>query len=140
MSEKITCPFMGDIPIYVDYHDNEWGRPVHDDSKLFEILTLEIMQTGLSFLTVLKKREGLRQAFDGFDPHKVALYGDSKIEALMANDGIIRNRLKIGATINNARLFGGVAEKHGSFDRFIWEYVNYIPIVRAPTGYPSAGF
>ena len=115
--------------IYRDYHDNEWGRPVHDDNKLFEMLILEGMQTGLSWSTVLNKRKAFREAFDGFDPKKVALYGDAKINELMANEGIIRNRLKINAAVTNAELFLEVAKTYGSFDKFIWEYVNYTPIV-----------
>ncbi|WP_312372934.1 DNA-3-methyladenine glycosylase I [Lachnoclostridium sp.] len=128
MNEKVRCSWTGNIPIYIDYHDNEWGRPVHDDVKLFEMLILEGMQAGLSWLTVLNKREAFREAFDGFDPNKVALYGDTKIQELMVNEKIIRNRLKINATIINARAFLNVAEKHGSFDKFIWKYVDYIPV------------
>ena len=127
MSEVIRC--FGDTPIYIDYHDNEWGRPVHDDNKLFEMLILEGAQAGLSWITVLKKREAYRIAFDGFDPAIVAFYDDAKIEELMANEGIIRNRLKINAAITNAKLFLAIVEKHGSFDKFIWEYVGYRPIV-----------
>jgi len=126
-TDKIRC--FGDTPIYIDYHDNEWGRPVHDDCKLFEMLILEGAQAGLSWITVLKKREAYREAFDGFDPKKVALYDDAKIEELMANAGIIRNRLKINAAIINAKLFLKIAEKHGSFDKFIWSFVDYAPIV-----------
>jgi len=126
-NETIRC--FGDTPIYIDYHDNEWGRPVHDDNKLFEMLILEGAQAGLSWITVLKKRESYRKAFDGFDPKKVALYDDAKIEELMANEGIIRNRLKINAAIINARLFLEIVEKHGSFDRFIWAYVENKPVV-----------
>ena len=128
MHEKIRCPWAGNTPIYIDYHDNEWGRPVHDDGKLFEMLILEGMQAGLSWITVLKKRESFRKAFDGFDPKKVALYGDAQIQELMANKGIIRNRLKILAAITNAKLFLEIAERYGSFDRYIWEYVGYTPI------------
>jgi DNA-3-methyladenine glycosylase I len=127
MSEIIRC--FGDTPIYIDYHDNEWGRPVHDDHKLFEMLILEGAQAGLSWITVLKKRETYRKAFDGFDPNKIALYGDAKIEELMANEGIIRNRLKIGAAIINAKLFLEIVKEHGSFDKFIWSYVDYAPVV-----------
>ena len=126
MSDQFRC--FGDTPIYADYHDNEWGRPVHDDRKLFEMLILEGAQAGLSWITVLKKRNAYREAFDGFDPNKVALYGDAKIQELLANEGIIRNRLKINAAVTNARLFLEIAEKRGSFDNFIWEYVNYAPI------------
>jgi len=129
MREKIRCPWAGDIPIFIEYHDNEWGRPVHDDGKLFEMLILEGMQAGLTWITVLKKREAYREAFDGFDPKKVALYGDAKIQELMINEGIIRNRLKINASITNAELFLNVVEKYGSFDKFIWGYVDYKPIV-----------
>ena len=115
--------------IYIDYHDNEWGRPLHDDTKLFEMLILEGMQAGLAWITVLKKREAFREAFDGFDPHKVALYDDAKIEELMKNPGIIRHRGKINAAIGNAKAFLAIQEKYGSFDRFIWEYVDGTPIV-----------
>ena len=128
MNEKIRCSWCGDLPIYIDYHDNEWGRPVHDDRKLFEMLILEGAQAGLSWITVLKKRENYRKAFDNFDPNKVALYDEEKIQSLMENEGIIRNRLKINSAVINAKLFLEVAEKHGSFDKFIWSYVNYKPI------------
>ena len=127
MSEKFRC--FGNNPLYEDYHDHEWGRPVHDDVKLFEMLILEGAQAGLSWETVLKKRTSYREAFDGFDPHKVALYDDAKIAELIANAGIIRNRLKINAAVINAKLFLGIAEKYGSFDQFIWSYVDYTPII-----------
>ena len=126
--EKIRC-FGGDNPLYADYHDNEWGRPVHDDRKLFEMLILEGAQAGLSWITVLKKREAYRKAFDNFDPAKIALYSDAKIEELMANEGIIRNRVKIQAAIINAKLFLEIQKKYGSFDKFIWAYVDNKPIV-----------
>lgn len=129
MTEQIRCSWAGDIPIYMDYHDHEWGRPVHDDNKLFEMLVLEGMQAGLSWITVLKKRDAYRKAFDGFDPEQVSLYDEAKIEALMANAGIIRNRLKINAAVTNARAFLEVVKQYGSFDQFIWSYVNGIPIV-----------
>lgn len=129
MKEQVRCPWAGDIPIYIDYHDHEWGRPAHDDNKLFEMLILEGMQAGLSWITVLKKRAAYREAFDGFDPEKVALYGEAKVEALMMNEGIIRNRLKINAAITNARAFLELVKKHGSFDRFIWSYVDHTPII-----------
>ena len=132
MSENVQCAWVENIPLFVDYHDNEWGRPVHDDGKLFEMLILEGAQAGLSWITVLKKRESYRQAFDGFDPKKVALYDENKVEELMANEGIIRNRLKINGAITNARLFLEVVEKYGSFDKFIWGYVNHTPIVNHP--------
>ena len=129
MKDKTRCSWCGDTSIYVDYHDNEWGRPLHDDRKLFEFLILEGAQAGLSWITVLKKREAYRLAFDGFDPNVVALYDDSKVEELMQNTGIIRNRLKINAAITNAKLFLEVQEKFGSFDKFIWSYVSDAPII-----------
>lgn len=129
MEEKTRCSWPGDVPIYVDYHDNEWGRPTHDDRELFELLVLEGAQAGLSWLTILKKREAYREAFDGFDPVRVARYGEAKAEELMANAGIVRNRLKINAAITNAKLFLDVIEEFGSFDAFIWGYVDGIPIV-----------
>ena len=129
MLDKIRCSWCGDTPIYVDYHDNEWGRPVRDDRKLFEMLNLEGAQAGLSWITVLKKRETYREAFDNFDSHKIVLYDDTKIEELMNNAGIIRNRLKINATITNAKAFLEIVEKHGSFTKFIWAYVDDTPIV-----------
>jgi len=127
MSEKFRC--FGNTPLYEDYHDNEWGRPVHDDRKLFEMLILEGAQAGLSWETVLKKRENYKAAFDDFDPRKVALYDDMKIAELMANAGITRNRLKINAAVINAKLFLEFIEKHGSFDKFIWAYVDNTPVV-----------
>ena len=128
MCEKRRCAWAGDIPIYVDYHDHEWGRPVHDDIRLFELLILEGMQAGLSWITVLKKREAFRQAFDGFDPGKVALYDEAKIQEMLKNKGIIRNRLKLNAAVTNAGAFLEVQKKYGSFDAFIWSYVNHTPI------------
>ena len=127
MNETFRC--FGDTQIYMDYHDNEWGRPEHDDIKLFELLILEGMQAGLSWATVLNKRESFREAFDWFDPAKVALYDSAKIQALMENKGIIRNRLKINAAIVNARLVFEIIEKQGSFDKFIWDYVDHAPII-----------
>lgn len=129
MSDKIRCPWAGDSQIYRDYHDYEWGRPVHDDGKLFEMLVLESMQAGLSWITVLKKREAFRKAFDGFNPKIIALYDDKKIAELMANEEIIRNRRKIGAAVNNARVFLELQDKHGSFDRMIWSYVDNTPLI-----------
>lgn len=129
MDEKTRCPWPGDIPVYVEYHDHEWGRPVHDDRKLFEMLILEGMQAGLSWITVLKKREAYRRAFDGFDPEKIARYDEAKIQELMADPGIIRNRLKIRAAVTNAKAFLEAVRKHGSFDRMIWAYVDNTPIV-----------
>jgi len=132
MSEKIRCPWPGELPIYIDYHDKEWGRPVHDDRKLFEMLILEGAQAGLTWITVLKKREAYRAAFDNFDPEKIASYDESKIEELMQNEGIIRNRLKINAAVTNAKAFLRVVEEYGSFDKFIWRYVDHKPITGSP--------
>jgi len=126
MDNIIRC--FGNTPLYTDYHDNEWGRPVHDDRKLFEFLILEGAQAGLSWETVLKKRESYREAFDGFNPEKIVLYDEAKIEELMANSGIIRNRLKINSVIINAGLFLDIQKQHGSFNKFIWAYVDNKPI------------
>lgn len=128
MRQKTRCPWTGDISVYVEYHDNEWGRPVHDDNKLFEMLILEGMQAGLSWLTVLKKRDAFRRAFDGFIPAKVARYGEAKLRELLADEGIIRNRLKISAAVTNAKAFLEVQKKYGSFDKFIWAYVDGKPV------------
>ncbi|MBD5084652.1 MAG: DNA-3-methyladenine glycosylase I [Clostridiales bacterium] len=131
MEQVRRCEWAGPDQIYIDYHDNEWGRPLHNDTKLFEMLILEGMQAGLAWITVLKKREAFREAFDGFDPHKVALYDDTKVEELMGNKGIIRHRGKINAAIGNAKAFLAIQEEYGSFDHFIWEYVGHAPIINA---------
>lgn len=132
MENIIRCEWAGNEQIYVDYHDNEWGRPEHDDRKLFEMLILEGMQAGLSWITILKKRENFRRAFDNFDPEKVAKYDDKKLAALLGNAGIIRNRLKLAAAVANARAFLEVRREFGSFDKFIWSYVGNTPIVNRP--------
>ena len=132
MSKKIRCEWCGDTPIYVDYHDNEWGRPVHDDNKLFEMLILEGAQAGLSWLTILKKRDNYRAAFDGFDPAKVALYDATKVEELMQNPGIVRNRMKINAAIANAKAVLKIQEELGSFDKYLWDFVDNKQIVNHP--------
>lgn len=129
MDAKVRCSWAGNTAIYVDYHDNEWGRPVHDDQKLFEMLILECMQAGLSWITILKKREAYREAFDGFNPEKIARYGDEKFQELMANERIVRNRLKILAAINNAQIFLDITKKHGSFSDMLWKYVDNTPVV-----------
>ena len=128
MDEKTRCAWAGDDPLYIDYHDNEWGRPVHNDGKLFEMLILEGMQAGLSWITILRKREAYRKALDDFDIDKILLYDDAKIEELMQNAGIIRNRLKIGSVITNARAFRQIQEEFGSFDAFLWRYVDGKPV------------
>ena len=129
MEQIRRCEWAGPDQIYVDYHDNEWGVPLHDDNKLFEMLILEGMQAGLAWITVLKKREAFRAAFDGFDPQRVALYDDAKIGELMANKGIIRHRGKITAAVGNAKAFLEIQKEYGSFDEFIWDYVSGAPIV-----------
>lgn len=116
-------------PLYIAYHDREWGVPLHDDRRLFEFLILEGAQAGLSWATVLKKRENYRRAFDGFDPRKIARYDETKIARLLQNPGIIRNRLKIRSAVRNAAAFLKVQEEFGSFDRYIWQFVGGKPII-----------
>ena len=124
------CPWVDmSKPDYVEYHDTEWGVPVHDDRLLFEFLTLEGAQAGLSWYTVLRKRDNYRIAFDHFDPEKVARYGERKVQELLGNAGIIRNRAKILAAINNARKFLEIQETFGTFDAYIWKFVDGKPIV-----------
>jgi DNA-3-methyladenine glycosylase I len=123
------CEWVPDDPLYRDYHDREWGVPVHDDQKLFESLVLDGMQAGLSWSTILKKRENFRKAFDDFDPRKVAEYDQKKILSLLADKGIIRNRLKIEAAIKNAKAFLAVQKEFGSFDAYIWQFVGGKPKV-----------
>jgi DNA-3-methyladenine glycosylase I len=117
----------------IDYHDREWGVPIHDDRKLFEFLILEGMQAGLSWMTILRKRENFRQAFDNFDPLKIAQYDQAKYEQLLANPGIIRNRLKIKAATTNAQSFLAVQAEFGSFDAYMWQFVDGAPIVNSWT-------
>jgi DNA-3-methyladenine glycosylase I len=127
------CPWVDPTKAdYVEYHDREWGVPVHDDRLLFEFLTLEAAQAGLSWYTILKKRENYRSAFDNFEPSVVALYGEEKVEELLANPGIVRNRAKIRSAILNAQRFLEVQEEFGSFDAYIWGFVGGRPQVRRP--------
>ena len=121
MSER--CPWAGKDPLYLPYHDEEWGVPSHDDRHLFEMLILEGAQAGLSWLTILQKRESYRRAYDGFDPARVARYTEKRQAKLLANPGIVRNRLKVAAAVTNARAFLEVVEKEGSFDRYLWSFV-----------------
>lgn len=123
------CDWCGNDPLYVEYHDTEWGVPVYDDKVLFEFLILEGAQAGLSWITVLKKREAYRKAYDNFDPEKVAKYDENKIQELLQNSGIIRNKLKIRASINNAQQFLEVRKEFGSFSKYIWAFVDGKPIV-----------
>jgi len=120
--EKTRCFGGPEDPLMMRYHDEEWGVPVHDDRLLFEFLTLEGAQAGLSWQTILRKRENYREAFDGFDPAKIAAYGETDRRRLLANAGIVRNRLKIDATINNAQRLLEVQKEYGSFDRYIWQF------------------
>lgn len=126
---KSRCEWVGENPLNIEYHDKEWGVPVHDDRLLFEFLILEGHQAGLSWLTILKKRENYSTAFDNFDPMKIANYDQKKIDELLNNEGIIRNRLKINAAIQNAQSFLEVQKEFGSFDRYIWSFVDGQPIV-----------
>jgi len=123
------CLWCGNDGLYVKYHDEEWGVPVHDDKKHFEFLILEGVQAGLSWITILRKRENYRTAYDGFNPELVAKYDHKKIEELMQNPGLIRNRLKILASVNNAQRFLEVQREFGSFDNYIWSFVGGKPIV-----------
>ena len=122
------CSWCGDDPLYVAYHDEEWGVPVYDDCTLFEFLILEGAQAGLSWSTILKKREGYRAAFDGFDPAIVARYDERKTAELLADAGIVRNRLKIASAVSNAQAFLSVQEEHGSFSNYIWAFAEGTPI------------
>ena len=123
----------GQFPLYIKYHDEEWGVPVHDDRKHFEFLVLEGAQAGLSWSTILKRREGYRKAFANFDVKKVAKYDEAKIASLLQDEGIIRNKLKVNSVVTNARQFIKVQEEFGSFDAYIWSFVGGKPIVRSWT-------
>ena len=125
------CAWSGNDPLYQQYHDEEWGVPVHDDPHFFEMLCLEGAQAGLSWITILRKRENYRVAFDNFDAEKVAGYGDDKIAELMQNAGIVRNKLKVNAFIKNARAFLAVQAAFGSFDAYIWRFVGGAPLLNA---------
>ena len=128
MKEISRCPWAGTDPLYVAYHDEEWGVPVFDDRKLFEFLILEGAQAGLSWITILKRREGFRKAFAGFDPEKVARFSKKKVEVLLRDTGIIRNRLKIESAIGNAKAFLEVQEEFGSFSKYQWGFVDGAPV------------
>ena len=126
---KNRCFWVHNTPLYIEYHDKEWGIPIYNDETLFEFLILETFQAGLSWITILKKRENFRKAFDNFDYEKIAKYQESKYESLLQDDGIIRNKLKIRSAIVNAQLFMEIQKEHGSFSSFIWSYVEGKPIV-----------
>ena len=132
-TSSTRCPWGASDPLYVPYHDEEWGVPLHDDRRLFEMLVLEGAQAGLSWLTILRRREAYRRAFDRFDPQAVARYGPHEVERLLADAGIIRNRLKIDSAINNARAFLEVQEEFGGFDSYVWRFVDGAPTQNAWT-------
>ena len=125
------CPWAGSDPLYIEYHDTEWGVPLHDDRRLFEMLILEGAQAGLSWITILRKRPAYRKAFDEFDPQKIARYRPPRIERLLANDGIVRNRLKVEGTVRNAAAFLKVQREFGSFDAYVWRFVGGSPLQNA---------
>ncbi len=126
---ECRCPWSGANPMYQAYHDQEWGVPLHDDKRLFEMLTLEGAQAGLSWLTILKKREGYRRAFAGFDPEKVAAFNDEDVARLLADPGIVRNRLKVSSTLTNARAVLELQSRLGSLDSYLWSFVDGTPIL-----------
>ena len=128
---KKRCEWVGDDPLSLRYHDEEWGLPEHDDLKLFEFLILEGAQAGLSWMTILRKRENYRKAFDNFNPRKVAEYDEKKIRELLSNEGIIRNRLKIESAVQNAKAFLVVQQEFGSFDAYSWRFVDGKPKINA---------
>ena len=130
--EVVRCAWCEKDDLYRNYHDQEWGKPIYDDETIFEFLILESFQAGLSWYTILAKRENFRAAFDYFDYQKIAQYSEEKVEELIQNAGIIRNRLKILATINNAQKFMEVQKEFGSFSKYIWGFVNHEPIVNRP--------
>ena len=130
--EITRCAWCEKDDLYRNYHDEEWGKPIYDDETIFEFLILESFQAGLSWYTILAKRENFRAAFDQFDYQKIAQYSEDKVEELIQNAGIIRNRLKILATINNAQKFMEVQKEFGSFSKYIWGFVNHEPIVNRP--------
>lgn len=126
--EKIRCNWVSNDELYIKYHDEEWGKPVYDDETIFQFLVLESFQAGLSWITILKKRENFRKAFDNFNYKKIANYNDVKIEELLQDAGIVRNRLKVLATVNNAQRFMEVQEEFGTFSKYIWSFVDHKPI------------
>ncbi|HJX29917.1 MAG TPA: DNA-3-methyladenine glycosylase I [Thermoanaerobaculia bacterium] len=127
-ADRPRCFWVSDDPLYIAYHDEEWGVPVHDERHLFEMLILEGAQAGLSWITVLRRRESYRRAFDGFDPEKIAAYGPDKVAALLADQGIVRNRAKVEATIANARACLRLRDEPGGFSGFLWSFVGGTPL------------
>ncbi len=137
-SEKQRCAWCGTDPLYVKYHDEEWGVPVKDDKTLFEFLLLETFQAGLSWITILRKRENFRAAFDNFDYKKIAKYNESKIESLLQDEGIIRNKLKVRSAITNAQAFMKIQKEFGSFSDYIWNFVAGEPIKNSLISHKNA--
>lgn len=131
MTGRTRCGWVNDDPLYIAYHDEEWGVPLHDDRRLFEMLVLEGAQAGLSWYTILKKRDGYRRAFDGFDPERVARYDDKKVASLLQDPGIVRNRLKVQAAIGNARAWLDLRESGLAFSDFLWDFTGGKPVVNA---------
>ena len=123
------CEWVTDEPLYIEYHDKEWGRPLYDDHALFEMLCLEGAQAGLSWWTILQRRDNYRKAFDAFDPQKISAYNEGKMKQLMNNDQLIRNKLKIKSVKSNAEAYMKIVEKTGSFSDYIWQFVNHKPII-----------
>lgn len=138
MDAKKRCGWCLGDPLYETYHDKEWGVPVYDDNKLFEFLILETFQAGLSWITILRKRENFRKAFDNFNYKKIANYNQEKIESLLENAGIIRNKLKINATVTNAIAFMEIQKEFGSFSKYIWGFINNKPIKSKLENYKKA--
>ena len=135
---KHRCDWCVGDPLYEAYHDQEWGVPVYDDQTIFEFLILETFQAGLSWITILRKRENFREALDDFDYKKIARYSEAKLEALLQNPGIIRNKLKVKATVSNAQAFIKIQEEFGSFSKYIWSFVNHKPIQNSVKIYKEA--
>ena len=127
MEPLIRCPWCGTDPLYVAYHDTEWGVPLYDDQQLFEFLLLEGAQAGLSWITILRKRENYRRAFDQFDPHKIARYDEAKIATLLQDEGIVRNRLKVRGFVQNSRAYLDLVAAEGSFSQWLWQFVDGRP-------------
>jgi DNA-3-methyladenine glycosylase I len=132
MKEKIRCAWCEKDDLYRKYHDEEWGKPIYDDNKLFEFLLLETFQAGLSWYTIIKKRENFRTAFDQFNFNKIAVYNESKIQELLENQGIVRNKLKIKAAVTNALAFIKIREEFGAFSKYIWNFTGGAPIINNP--------
>ena len=137
-TNKKRCNWPKNDVLYIEYHDAEWGVPIYDDAKIFEFLLLETFQAGLSWITILRKRENFRKAFDHFDYKKIADYTEDKIQELLQNPGIVRNKLKVRATVTNAQLFIKVQEEFGSFSKYIWSFVNGKPIQNEVENYKEA--